>query len=80
MVLSTGTEAKYRRWLQIMVCPLSCARVVGADEQVDGGQNMIRVWGGGVYEPSFFYEMCDEMGLLVWQDCESLLGCGKWLR
>jgi beta-mannosidase len=38
--------------------------------------NLIRVWGGGIYEPEYFYSLCDELGLMVWQD--HLMACSAY--
>ncbi|KAJ6614286.1 glycoside hydrolase family 2 protein [Mycena sp. CBHHK59/15] len=56
--LTEITEQRYRAWLQLLV---------------DGNQNMIRVWGGGIYEADAFYDICD---VLVWQDF--MFGCGQY--
>jgi beta-mannosidase len=47
------SRQRYRDYLQLLMA---------------GGVNLLRVWGGGIVEHQDFYELCDELGLLVWQD------------
>ena len=64
-----ATEADYRTLME---------RCKGANI------NMLRVWGGGIYEPDIFYNLCDEYGIMVWQDfmyaCSMYPGDEAFLR
>lgn len=58
-------------WIPADALPQNCTPEVVRDRlqsAVDANMNMIRVWGGGQYEPDWFYDLCSELGLLVWHD------------
>ncbi|MEP3436101.1 MAG: glycoside hydrolase family 2 protein [Hoeflea sp.] len=58
-------------WIPADALPARATREVVRDRltsAVEANMNMIRVWGGGQYEPDWFYELCSELGLMVWQD------------
>jgi beta-mannosidase len=42
----------------------------------DANMNLLRIWGGGIFESDDFYRVCDELGILVWQDF--LFACASY--
>ena len=38
------------------------------NDSVKANYNMLRIWGGGYYPSDYFYELCDQKGILIWQD------------
>jgi len=46
------------------------------DRALEANFNMLRIWGGGLYESDDLYELCDERGLLLWQ--EFIFACAKY--
>jgi beta-mannosidase len=74
-------------WIPVSMLP---AQIVDDDyrrliaQSAAAGMNCLRVWGGGIYERDIFYDLCDRLGILVWQDfmfaCAAYPVYGDFLR
>ena len=71
--------AKGANWIPAHVFPHGLGRrdyEPALRAAADANMNMMRVWGGGIYEHESFYDLCDELGLMVWQDF--MYACGLY--
>ncbi|XP_012272143.1 beta-mannosidase [Orussus abietinus] len=64
--------AKGSNWIPASIFPELTAQADTVDSLLqsakDAHMNMLRVWGGGVYESDLFYDLADEYGIMIWQD------------
>ncbi len=70
-VNGTPMQVRGANWIPDDCFPtrVTRARLAQRFEQATGANiNLLRVWGGGLYESEDFYELADEQGLLIWQD------------
>jgi beta-mannosidase len=71
--------AKGANWIPVSPYP---AKATAHDYEVmvkaaaEANMNMLRVWGGGIYEDDAFYDLCDQYGLTIWQDF--MFSCGTY--
>jgi beta-mannosidase len=70
------TTEKYRKWVGTMIDGNQVMTRCVLLTYFKAFANMIRVWGGGIEEEEVFYDLCDELGILVWQDF--MFGCGSY--
>ena len=81
-VFAKGANYIPQDMFQDRVAPDQYKRLL--DDAVASNMNMLRVWGGGIYEDDLFYQLCDARGIMVWQDfmyaCAMYPGNGSFLK
>lgn len=81
-VFAKGANYIPQDMFQDRVVPNNYKRLL--DDAVASNMNMLRVWGGGIYEDDLFYQLCDARGIMVWQDfmyaCALYPNNGRFLK
>ncbi len=65
-VFAKGANLIPLDFFQERVTPAFTEQII--QSAVESNMNMLRVWGGGIYQTDLFYDLCDRKGVLVWQD------------
>ena len=68
---NTAVFMRGANWIPADALPRRCTPKATREllqSAVDANMNMLRVWGGGQYEADWFYDLCDELGIMIWQD------------
>ena len=68
---NTAVFMRGANWIPADALPRRCTPEATREllqSAVDANMNMLRVWGGGQYEADWFYDLCDELGIMIWQD------------
>lgn len=83
---SFGIEVNYKPVFCKGSCYVPCEVLLGREDPgifehvvksaADVNMNMLRVWGGGIYESDHFYDLCDKYGIMVWHDF--MFACGMY--
>lgn len=73
-VFAKGANWVPMEYLPHLNTPEKYRKLIGLAK--DAGYNMLRVWGGGWYEDDIFYDLCDSLGIMVWQD--AMFACAMY--
>lgn len=73
-VFAKGANWVPMEYLPHLNTPEKYRKLIGLAK--DAGYNMLRVWGGGWYEDDVFYDLCDSLGIMVWQD--AMFACAMY--
>ena len=78
-ISQVSLHKKGSNWIPARVCPANVSAETTRhllESAREANMNVLRVWGGGIYETDLFYDLADELGILLWQD--AMFACAMY--